>query len=34
MLFNGEKATAKEYFEKSLALNPDNVKAELELSLL
>ncbi len=34
MLFNGDKKAAKELFAKSLAANPDNVKAALELELL
>ena len=33
-LYNGDTAGAKELFAKSLALNPDNVKCALELSLL
>lgn len=34
MLFNGDKVKAKEYFSKSLELNPDNTKCRLELELL
>lgn len=34
MLYFGRKAEAKSCFEKSLSVNPDNVKAELELQLL
>jgi len=34
MLFNGDKEKAKEYFTRSLAINPDNDKCALELSLL
>ncbi|MBO4406556.1 MAG: hypothetical protein J5849_02560 [Clostridia bacterium] len=33
-LYNGDKAAAKEFFAKSLALYPDNVKCALELDLL
>ena len=34
MLYNGDKAAAKAYFEKSFAIDPDNVKCALELELL
>ena len=34
MLYNGDRALAKEYFTRSLALDPDNTKCRLELELL
>lgn len=34
MLYNGDKAKAKEFFNRSLTLNPDNTKCRLELELL
>ena len=34
MLALGEKDTARDYFRRSLRLNPDNVKCALELDLL
>lgn len=34
MLYNGAKAKAKEFFTRSLTLNPDNTKCRLELELL
>jgi len=34
MMYNGEIEKAKEFFKKSLAINPDNAKSALELELL
>lgn len=34
MLYNGAKVLAREYFSRSLTLNPDNTKCRLELELL